>query len=725
MEENMAEYITSKFRTPEGDTLVVKDSEAREGLANKVDKVSGKGLSTNDYTTTEKNKLAGISSGAEANVQSDWSVTDTASDAFIKNKPTIPTVPSASSTTPKMDGTAAVGTGTTWARADHVHPSDTSKVSTSTTVNGHALTGNVTVTASDIGVASGAEVNQNAFSNVKVGTTTVAADTKTDTLELAAGDNVTITPDATNDKITIAATDTTYSSLAAASGGTAVSLVTTGEKYTWNSKTSNTGTITSVKTTAGAHTAINVTSGAANFNVPTKTSHLTNDSGFITTSDIPEGAAASTTTPKMDGTAAVGTETAFARGDHIHPTDTSRVPTTRTVNGHALSSNVTVTASDVGLGNVEDGAEVNVLEGVKMDGTDLTITNKKVNIPVFTNSASNVDGATGLVPAPVKPSQPTDVIQVLTPTSYWQTLVLTSTAYTDGYNSGKRSIDLLFKDPGATSTRSTLSVVVPNADTTNPGFMSSADKTKLDSITMTNGVIDASVLPSHTTSIATSTGTNQITLAHGSKYAITAGGTSYVFTMPSVPTASTSAAGIVQLTNSTSSTSTTTAATPSSVKSAYDLAAAAVPNTRTVNSKALSSNITLSASDVGAVPNSYGSITGVFPQGFMGDSSIKVGISGYVKATEEATSDTLYLFGARKIAPVLYDDTNNTTIWTGYTNLNPPPASVVTTGTFPGRVIAAADTSYTTAQIRNIILSTSAPGSTTAVNGTVWIQYQA
>ena len=31
---------------------------------NKVDKVSGKGLSTNDYTTTEKNKLAGIATGA-------------------------------------------------------------------------------------------------------------------------------------------------------------------------------------------------------------------------------------------------------------------------------------------------------------------------------------------------------------------------------------------------------------------------------------------------------------------------------------------------------------------------------------------------------------------------------------------------------------------------------------------------------------------------------------
>lgn len=54
-------------------------------------------------------------------------------------------------------------------------------------------------------------VNQNAFSNVKVGDTTIAADTTTDTLTLVAGSNVTITPDATNDKITIAAKDTTYS----------------------------------------------------------------------------------------------------------------------------------------------------------------------------------------------------------------------------------------------------------------------------------------------------------------------------------------------------------------------------------------------------------------------------------------------------------------------------------------------------------------------------------
>lgn len=50
---------------------------------------TGKGLSTNDYTTTEKNKLAGIASGAEVNVQSNWTQTTTTADDFIKNKPTL------------------------------------------------------------------------------------------------------------------------------------------------------------------------------------------------------------------------------------------------------------------------------------------------------------------------------------------------------------------------------------------------------------------------------------------------------------------------------------------------------------------------------------------------------------------------------------------------------------------------------------------------------------
>lgn len=103
---------------------------------------------------------------------------------------------------------------------------------------------------------------------------------------------------------------------------------------------------------------VTVTNKIANISVPTKTSDITNDSGFITSADVPEGAAASTTTPKMNGTAAVGTEMAFARGDHVHPSDTSRVPTTRKVAGHALSTDVTLVKSDVGLGNVDNTADV-------------------------------------------------------------------------------------------------------------------------------------------------------------------------------------------------------------------------------------------------------------------------------------------------------------------------------------------------------------------------------
>lgn len=56
------------------------------------------------------------------------------------------------------------------------------------------------------GVATGAEVNQNAFGNVAVGTSTLQADNKQDTLYIAAGSNVSIAADETNDKITIGLT---------------------------------------------------------------------------------------------------------------------------------------------------------------------------------------------------------------------------------------------------------------------------------------------------------------------------------------------------------------------------------------------------------------------------------------------------------------------------------------------------------------------------------------
>lgn len=72
--------------------------------------------------------------------------------------------------------------------------------------------------------------------------------------------------------------------------------------------------------------AISTSASVTEKKIPSKVSQLENDSKYITLSEIPEGAVASNTVPKVDeGSGAIGTELAFARGDHVHPTDTTRL----------------------------------------------------------------------------------------------------------------------------------------------------------------------------------------------------------------------------------------------------------------------------------------------------------------------------------------------------------------------------------------------------------------
>jgi len=163
------------------------------GLSNgKVDKVENKGLSTNDFSNSYKTKLDGVASGAEVNVQADWNETNSSSDAYIKNKPNMPSTLTASngikieSNVIKHTNSAitaqssqalypvkidsyghitAYGSAVTslpasdvysWAKSS-TKPSYTAgevgAVPTSRTVNGHALTGNVAVTTGDLGIA--------------------------------------------------------------------------------------------------------------------------------------------------------------------------------------------------------------------------------------------------------------------------------------------------------------------------------------------------------------------------------------------------------------------------------------------------------------------------------------------------------------------------------------------------------------------------------------------
>lgn len=87
--------------------------------------------------------------------------------------------------------------------------------------------------------------------------------------------------------------------------------------------------------------AISASASATEKKIPSKVSQLENDAKYITLAEVPDGVAASNTVPKVDsGSGSVGTESAFARGDHVHPTDTTRLAT----NGDASSVTVTFTA---------------------------------------------------------------------------------------------------------------------------------------------------------------------------------------------------------------------------------------------------------------------------------------------------------------------------------------------------------------------------------------------
>lgn len=70
-----------------GTGIVVDNTEHTISVANNV-VIDGSYVHTdNNFTNSEKTKLSGIEAGAQANVQSDWAVTDTSSDAYIANKP--------------------------------------------------------------------------------------------------------------------------------------------------------------------------------------------------------------------------------------------------------------------------------------------------------------------------------------------------------------------------------------------------------------------------------------------------------------------------------------------------------------------------------------------------------------------------------------------------------------------------------------------------------------
>lgn len=177
------------------------------------------------------------------------------------------TPPAPATAAPAMDGTAAVGTSTLYARSDHVHPSDTSrqaKITASGLLKGN---GSGTISAAVAGtdyqapLVAGTDYQTplSAYTSNPAMDGSASAGTST---AYSKGDHVHPTDTSRQAKITV-------SGLLKGNGSGGVSAATAGTDY----------------------------------QAPLS---------------------AYTSNPAMDGTASAGTSTAYAKGDHVHPRDTSR-----------------------------------------------------------------------------------------------------------------------------------------------------------------------------------------------------------------------------------------------------------------------------------------------------------------------------------------------------------------------------------------------------------------
>lgn len=104
---------------------------------------------------------------------------------------------------------------------------------------------------------------------------------------------------------------------------------------------------------------------------------------------IPSGVEKTTTTPLMDGTAAIGSETKFAAGDHVHPSDTSKADVTATV------SSVTWDSTNRKIQETINGATTDVvtLATVATSGSYNDLSNKPT-IPSVSDALKAISGTT-------------------------------------------------------------------------------------------------------------------------------------------------------------------------------------------------------------------------------------------------------------------------------------------------------------------------------------------
>ncbi len=361
--------------------------------------------------------------------EQDTNTTQVASTAFV--------IGQASGTNPLMSGSVAIGTSLRYARADHVHPIDTSRSplagNTSLTTVGTIGTG--TWNATTIATTKGGTGLTSFTANKAIYATSTSALTS-GTLPIVAGGTGSTTATGTGQTVlsaspiftgvpeaptAISSTNTTQiattafvtnalTNLVAGNVASATKLQTartismsgdvswTSSPFDGSANISGVGTLASVAT-AGTYRSVTinakglVTSGtnpttlagygltdAAPIASPVFTGNVTG-LGISTGTSFNGITALSSSNPLMDSAVAIGTSTTVARADHVHPIDTSRSP---------LAGNTSLTT----VGTIGTGTWNATTIATTKGGTGLTSFN--VNGALYATNASTL--TTGTLP---------------------------------------------------------------------------------------------------------------------------------------------------------------------------------------------------------------------------------------------------------------------------------------------------------------------------------------